>query len=460
MGEARRAKMHLRSRSAAPDWARAGVLLATLALAGCHPTGSAALSWPFSTRTASTASDPEPLPSASKATSTTGNLFSGARSRLVSGQAGDDLGGPLLGGSSLSGEQLPPPMPPDVQYEKLPPDTNIPSFWGPLSPTQVVPAGIQPAGPAMSDEATWVSPAHILCAGDELDIKFPHRPTFSETVMVRQDGKITLPLIGDVMASGQTPMQLQQQLVERYRSLAYDASAGLKKEYRIAVNDKLEIRFQEPPGYSELVTVLPDGKIQLPMVKTVVAEGKTPEELEAELAGRYAVYLKAPDLVVIVREFTSDRVYIDGKLARGGLKDIDDVVVLTRAFDRMVFISGEVGSPGFVRYRSPMTVMQTIVAAGGNRRTADMHHVMVIRRGPTEQPVVVSLNLSGDWRGAAMNDIPLNPFDVIIVPKSGIAKFTDMLEMYIYQIVPMTRNTSFSYFMSSNGGSTSIITFR
>jgi polysaccharide export outer membrane protein len=170
--------------------------------------------------------------------------------------------------------------------------------------------------------------------------------------------------------------------------------------------------------------------------------------------------LKAPDLVVIVREFTSDRVYIDGKLARGGLKDIDDVVVLTRGFDRMVFISGEVGSPGFVRYRSPMTVMQTIMAAGGNRRTADMKHVVVIRRGPTEQPVVVALDLSGDWQGAAINDIPLNPFDVILVPKSGIAKFTDMLEMYIYQVLPMTRNSSFSYFMSSNGGSTSILTFR
>jgi polysaccharide export outer membrane protein len=455
MGEARRAKTHLRSRSAAPVWACAGALVATLALAGCHPTGSTAYSWPFSSKGASEAEAlPAPLTGSTVGSST------GSKSRLVSGQAGDDADGPSFVGPTLSGEKLPPPMPPDAQFERLPPDTNIPAFWGPLSPTQVVPAGIQPIGPAMSDEVNWVSPAHILCAGDELDIKFPHRPTFSETVMVRQDGKITLPLIGDVMAAGQTPMQLQQQLVESYRALEYNASSGLKKEYRIAVNDKLEIRFQEPPGYSELVTVRPDGKISLPLVKTVVAEGKTPEELEAELAGRYAAYLKAPDLVVIVREFTSDRVYIDGKLSRGGLKDIDDVVVLTRAFDRMVFVSGEVGSPGFVRYRSPMTVMQTIMAAGGNRRTADMQRVIVIRRGPTEQPVVVSLNLSGDWQGAAMNDIPLNPFDVILVPKSGIAKFTDMLEMYIYQVIPMTRNTSFSYFMSNNGGSTSILTFR
>jgi len=31
---------------------------------------------------------------------------------------------------------------------------------------------------------------HLISVGDELEIKFPHRPLFSEKVMVREDGMI------------------------------------------------------------------------------------------------------------------------------------------------------------------------------------------------------------------------------------------------------------------------------
>ena len=42
------------------------------------------------------------------------------------------------------------------------------------------------------------------------------RPTSNETEQIRLDGKIALPLVGDVQASGLTPDQLQQNLVKLY----------------------------------------------------------------------------------------------------------------------------------------------------------------------------------------------------------------------------------------------------
>ena len=52
--------------------------------------------------------------------------------------------------------------------------------------------------------------------GDIVDIKFFYTPELNESQSVRQDGKITLQLIGDVIVEGKTPGQLRQDLVELY----------------------------------------------------------------------------------------------------------------------------------------------------------------------------------------------------------------------------------------------------
>lgn len=73
-----------------------------------------------------------------------------------------------------------------------------------------------PTGPVM----------HAIRIGDELEIKFPHKPLFSEKVMVREDGMIAVPLIEPVLAAGLTPEMLQAELAKKYRALQYDPSNG------------------------------------------------------------------------------------------------------------------------------------------------------------------------------------------------------------------------------------------
>lgn len=58
--------------------------------------------------------------------------------------------------------------------------------------------------------------ATILREGDQVKISFPGTPNLDETEQIRLDGKISLPLVGDVQASGLTPNQLQQNLVKMY----------------------------------------------------------------------------------------------------------------------------------------------------------------------------------------------------------------------------------------------------
>ena len=58
----------------------------------------------------------------------------------------------------------------------------------------------------------------ILREGDELKITFPGSANLDSTQQIRRDGKIVMPLIGEVQAAGMTPDALRQSLVKLYAS--------------------------------------------------------------------------------------------------------------------------------------------------------------------------------------------------------------------------------------------------
>jgi polysaccharide export outer membrane protein len=55
-----------------------------------------------------------------------------------------------------------------------------------------------------------------LWEGDDLKISFPGSANLDTTQQIRRDGKITLPLVGEVQAAGETPDDLQQNLIKLY----------------------------------------------------------------------------------------------------------------------------------------------------------------------------------------------------------------------------------------------------
>lgn len=67
-----------------------------------------------------------------------------------------------------------------------------------------------PAGEALHTETV------ILREGDAVKISFPGSPNLDTTQQIRRDGKISLSLVGEVDAAGQTPDALQKKLVDLY----------------------------------------------------------------------------------------------------------------------------------------------------------------------------------------------------------------------------------------------------
>jgi len=104
--------------------------------------------------------------------------------------------------------------------------------------------GVNAAGgpAALPPEAT------ALREGDTLKISFPGAPNLDTTQQVRADGKIVLPVMGEMAVVGMTPAALEKELVSRY------STQLLSKEVTVAV---------EASGFVVYVTgaVLRPGKI-------------------------------------------------------------------------------------------------------------------------------------------------------------------------------------------------------
>jgi polysaccharide biosynthesis/export protein len=83
----------------------------------------------------------------------------------------------------------------------------------------------KPEAQAVASDAKTVETAvaahddsYVIGADDVLAINVWKEPEVSRTVPVRSDGKISVPLAGEVQASGQTPRQLEKELASKLQS--------------------------------------------------------------------------------------------------------------------------------------------------------------------------------------------------------------------------------------------------
>jgi polysaccharide export outer membrane protein len=81
--------------------------------------------------------------------------------------------------------------------------------------------GTMPSGPQMPVNPVMEKPGStpiILREGDVVKVTFPGSPNLDTTQPIRRDGKLNLPLIGELDASGMSPSALQDKLVQAYAS--------------------------------------------------------------------------------------------------------------------------------------------------------------------------------------------------------------------------------------------------
>lgn len=97
-----------------------------------------------------------------------------------------------------------------------------------------------------------------------------------------------------------------------------EPAAGERDDYVIGIPDQLSIVVWKNPELSVEIPVRRDGKISVPLVDDVQAEGLTPEELKEVLTEALAEFVTAPDVTVIVTAINSHTVTVIGGVARSG----------------------------------------------------------------------------------------------------------------------------------------------
>ena len=184
-------------------------------------------------------------------------------------------------------------------------------------------------------------------------------------------------------------------------------------EYAIHAGDALDITFfYHPENNQQNLLVRPDGRVFLPVIGELQAGGLTPPQLSAEIEKRYAVTLRDPKVAVNVKTLNANR----------------------------IFVGGEVSKPGFVTYVPGMTAVQAVVQAGGWKDTADLQEVVLLQRmsEASNEYRPSKLNLAKVVEeGESKADLVLGPSDVIVIPKSGIAKANLWFQQYVVNMLPI-----------------------
>ena len=162
------------------------------------------------------------------------------------------------------------------------------------------------------------------------------------------------------------------------------------RDYRIGTEDLLEVQVFGVDQLSRTVRVNSMGFVSLPLIGNIEVGGLTAQEAENAIATRLAdAYLQNPQVSLFIKEFTNQRVTVEGA----------------------------VNKPGIYPLRGETTLLRTLAMAGGQGSLSDMSQVMLFRTGADGKRGVQVFDVERIRRGEAEDPAVVND-DMIVVNRS------------------------------------------
>ncbi len=157
--------------------------------------------------------------------------------------------------------------------------------------------------------------------------------------------------------------------------------------YLVAPGDVLSLFVWKETDLTREVTVGVDGRISVPLVGDVEAEGKTTTELTADLRERLSRFLSAPSVTVGVKQSNNSSFYVVGRVIK----------------------------PGEYPLRGRTTFLQALAVAGGFAEFAKTDRVLIVRRKDKgDAAVFVDYKKLAQGEDLTQN-VVLRPSDTIVV---------------------------------------------
>ncbi len=274
--------------------------------------------------------------------------------------------------------------------------------------------------------STHVGGAYVLGPDDVIEVSVFANDELSRVVMVRPDGMISLPLVGEVRAAGLTPEQLRERLVPIYaRYIRNPQVSIIVREFRKV---RVTVLGQVTrPGVFEL-------RLGSTVLDAIAAAGGL-----TDAAGLGEVRLNrigSPQMTIDL-----ERLLLRGEANLNRPLEAGDSLVIPEDLASRIYVLGEVARPGVFPFRGHMTAVQALGLAGGPTRKALLGRAYVIRRNPEAattspmpiQTVTVARQtgpairlLSVDFykilrEGDIARDIALQRGDVLYMPDNPLA---------------------------------------
>jgi polysaccharide export outer membrane protein len=180
-------------------------------------------------------------------------------------------------------------------------------------------------------------------------------------------------------------------------------------EYILGYGDELDISVYRHDEITRKVRILPDGKIQYPLVGEIIAQGLSVNQLRDKLREGLLKYFVDPQISVAVTSIGSQK----------------------------FFVLGEVKKPGVFHLDRPKTIVEAISEAEGFTLDAKPSYVLLIRGGPSNpKPNYQVVDMEKVFKEIDMTqNLALRQGDIIYVPASEYANVTRFFDR-LWTIIP------------------------
>lgn len=172
-------------------------------------------------------------------------------------------------------------------------------------------------------------------------------------------------------------------------SLAESTMTPHDASFVIGNDDLLAINVWKEPELTRSIPVRLDGRISLPLVGEVQAAGRTPLQLEHDIAAKLRNYIDQPEVTVMIEKINSQKFNV----------------------------LGQVMNPGSYSLTLATTVLDGVAAAGGFRDFAKQKDIYVLRQDSSGGQSRIAFNYKEIIKGKHLEqNIKLEPRDTIVVP--------------------------------------------
>jgi polysaccharide export outer membrane protein len=149
-------------------------------------------------------------------------------------------------------------------------------------------------------------------------------------------------------------------------------------DYRVGPQDLIEISVFQVPDLSRTVRVNSGGQISLPLIGGMQAGGLTIQELEAAIGKKLeAKYLQNPQVTAFVKEYTSQRVTVEGSVKKPGIYPLSGRTTLLQAIAMAEGLDQLANLQGVVIFRQI-----------GGKKMGAVFDLKSIRMGKAEDPLI------------------------------------------------------------------------